>query len=516
MENEFIELLEHQPIVFSANAINANEYITKEQMEQLSKINLSKLELCEPKISDCKDTLESVISNYKETCEIMKVLLENRATKVIPALYRMAMYYIVYRLYDITKKQYVQGIFLKDLDLPHNKFEKWNLRPIQDCKEALDWGENLNIKRDGKKNEILLYMLNEIVGRVYYKNAVDVFGGLGTVTAYMPVRKYTKRCINDFDDSVANFLGVIKLKPFELQEMCKGVIKDIEEKSDYRILEMGKKAYQERIDRIKAKKNSIEDLENAEDRKEIEYAMGLYRIYEAKLKEFSKFKESKDKNGYVINKENLDLENALAYYYIYSFPYNSSSSISGVVSENLRKFKKGINKISTYSERFINVKVTCCDFNEIICSDDINQPDTLLYVDSPYYRTKPYKIGDFSDEQHIQLHDALKSFKGKWVFSCRSTINKKYSYNGEVKINSILEYFEMYSDIGKYVLYHDKDKCNEVMITNFDFNKPDIRTYKFLKFKKYKNKYPEFKDSEFTKLSYDEFLNNISKQKNKM
>jgi hypothetical protein len=232
MDKEFIELLEK---VFpdgagTTKAYNANEKITEEDLTELSQIGRA---------------------DYDTSCEIMRKLLKKdeigEKIDTVPMLYRKAIFFIVYKLYDKDKTEGVQSKVLRDLGLAHNSFTKWDMKPIRDYKEGHDWGANIELKRDGKKNDTLLFLFDGIVSQVKLKKMVDVFGGLGAVTASRPIRKGTKGYINDFDKSIANLLAAIKYKPKELEELCRQTLEEIGEKKYKEIFDDGKKVYQKRI-----------------------------------------------------------------------------------------------------------------------------------------------------------------------------------------------------------------------------------------------------------------------------
>lgn len=526
MDITFIELLEK---VFpdgtgTTKAYNANEKITEEDLIELDKVGKA---------------------SYETSCEIMRMLIDKVSSKdrpeTIPMLYRKAIFFIAYSRYNDVKKEGVQSQVLKDLGLAHNTFSKWGMNPIRDYKEGHDWGADIALERDGKKNDTLLFLFDGIVSRVKYKRIVDIFGGLGAVTASRPIRKGTKGYINDFDKSIANLLAAIKYKPKELEELCRQTLKEIESQQYEKILEKGDDLYRERLNRQYRRydiavdrddyksyskiEKTIKKLKNIEsvELEKIKYAMGLYKKYENEVEDYQESKTEEEKvNGFVIDEEKVDINNALACYYLYSFTFKYKPTITGVQPKNLESFKENISKISDYSERLKNVQVSCCDFKVIIEDEEINSEDTLIYSDSPYWGTKQY-AEKFSDKQHRQLHDSLANFKGKWVFSCRQEMTNNSEYkdkkDGEAKIGSLLEYFEMYADIAKYVAYANEDDTYEIMITNFDFTVPNIETLKSHNAevrgtKNYKEKFEVDGEKGYTKETYEEFLSRIRKSFN--
>ena len=519
MDEEFIEFIEK--VVpdgdGSVRAYNADETITEEELIELSRIGRA---------------------DYETSCTIMRSLLDKREGKTIPLLYRKAIFFIAYNLYDEVKTEGVQSKVVEDLGLAHNTFTKWGLEPIRYYKEGNDWGADIELQRDGKKRNNLLYLFNGIVSRVKYKKFVDVFGGLGAVTASKPIRKGTKGYINDFDIAVANLLGAIKFKPKAFEELCKKTVKEIELKEKEDIFKKGIKLYAERVERQHRRYDiavendnypmyskieaTIKKLEN-EDKavvEKVQYSMGLQKKFEEEVDEYQESKtDEEDEHGFIVDEERVNLNSALAYYYLYAFTYKNKPSITGVNTKNLKAFEKNISKISEYSERLQNVEIRCSDFKLVIEDGEINAEDTLIYADSPYYRTSQYDEG-FTDKQHIQLHDSLKKFKGKWIFSCRDKMTNnskdrdKDKKIGDVEIGSLLEYFEMYDDIAKYVVRLENDRENEIMITNFDFVAPSIQGFKAHEAEVAKKEYEYLIDKErgIIKETYEEFLERIRKE----
>ncbi|CAI3596868.1 MAG: hypothetical protein ACLUC0_07855 [Clostridium neonatale] len=522
MDKEFIELLEKviPHGTGTDRAYNADKKISFEDKKKLSQIGRA---------------------DYDTSCSIMRELIQkitcDGRVEVMPMLYRKAIFFITYMLYHKEKMDGVQSKVLKDLGLAHNSFTKWGMTPIRDYEEGYDWGADIALKREGKKNKELLFLFDGIVSRVKYKKFVDLFGGLGTVTASRPIRKCEKGYINDFDKSIANLLATIKYKPKELEELCRQIVKELELKTDEAIFDYGCELFNKRLEKQYERSDravefdkyeeydkidkTIEKLENLSqaEREKLKYAMGLYKKYEKQVREYSNSKtEEERKSGFIVDEDKVDINNALACYYIYSFCYKYKLSISGVQLKSLKAFEDNISNISEYSKRFKKVQVSCCDFKVILENEEINTEDTLLYSDSPYYRTKQYNEG-FSDEQHIALHNGLANFKGKWVLSCRQKITNNNKYkdkkDGEEKIRSLLEYFEMYADIAKYVVYaNDDNKIYEIMITNFDFKVPNNETFNLHlttldESKNYKGKLEIDGERGYTKETYDEFLTRI-------
>ncbi|WP_160688610.1 DNA adenine methylase [Clostridium sp. C2-6-12] len=520
MDKEFIEFL--KKIVpdgtGSTKAYNADNTITEEELTKLSKIGRA---------------------DHETSCTIMKELLDARQGKTIPMLYRRTIFFIAYSLYDELKTEGVQNKVIEDLGLAHNTFTKWGLEPVRYYREGHDWGADIELHRDGKKSLDLLYLFNAIISREKYIKFVDLFGGLGAVTASRHMRKGTKGYVNDWDKSVANFLAVIKFKPKELEDECKNLLQEIKAKRKKKILDIGKVEYQKRIDNQREKgynasrflggtdedtkrKKVAHKLEISEYREEIEYSLGIYTEFRDEIKKYQNSKTvNEEKNGFIFDEDRADVKRALEFYYLHSFEAIGKNAITGVNEKNYKKFTNNIYRISEYSKRLKDVEIRCSSFKNVIEDEKINKEDTLIYSDSPYYRTKQYDKG-FTDADHIALHDSLKNFKGKWIFSCRDRItnnNKNRNKDkkiGEVKIGNIVRYFEMYADIAKYVIRYEKHENHkyEIMITNFDFVAPTVQGLKAHKAELKNKEYEYVIDGErgIIKETYEEFLDRIRKE----
>lgn len=503
MDKEFIRLLDDviPDGTETTKAYNANRKINKEDLEELCRIPIEK---------------------YDESCLIMKRLIERikGEDKTIPLRYRKAIFFIIYReYYQNTKKNGVQKATIDKIGLSHNVLTKWGLNPILACREGNDLGANLKIKRDGKKNEILTFLINGIISNVEYKTLIEPFSGLGTITASVLMRKGVCGCFNDIDKTIANVLGAIKYKPVELKQECVRILEEIKLKLHEDTFKEGKKKYEERIEHQKRRLKLCTDLEKqheikelikmlntAEDKEDIQYALGIHADFTEKIRGYQE-KTQDEKRGFIVNEDVVDLKMASAFLYLHSLTFKNNTSVTGVNSKNLKVFKDNISLINDYSKRLKKVEIRCGSFRDMLENENFNTTDTLCYIDMPYFRTKQYHHG-FTDKDHMELHDTLQGFKGKVIISCKekSTNNSKYrdKKEGEVMIESFIEYLEMYKDIAKYVARINEDKNYEIVLSNFDFDLPNINTLRYLKGEDIDDEDEE--ECGFIKETYEEFL----------
>ena len=138
--------------------------------------------------------------------------------------------------------------------------------------------------------------------------------------------------------------------------------------------------------------------------------------------------------------------------------------------------EEGLKKISGYSKRLKKVKILHEDFRDII--RNFNQKQTLLYLDSPYISTAEYEVG-FTHKDQIDMINLLKTFKGKWIFSCRASIRNQKNKGEEVreKMRIIAPYLSLFKEQGYFVIEIQTQGNLELMITNYEFIHENIKEF---------------------------------------
>lgn len=216
----------------------------------------------------------------------------------------------------------------------------------------------------------------------------------------------------------------------------------------------------------------------------VNYADGMYE------KTFNKkYKNNEDESSSTIqqykpNKYEADakksfessIELAVAYYFYNSFDIYYASSISGVNDENLSSAKEGLKRVSSYSKRLKKVKILHEDFRDVI--RNFNQEQTLLYLDSPYIATAEYEVG-FTHTDQIDMINLLKTFKGKWIFSCRASVHNQENKGEEIreKMGTMANYLSLFKERGYFVIEIPTQGNLELMITNYEFIHENIREF---------------------------------------
>lgn len=103
-----------------------------------------------------------------------------------------------------------------------------------------------------------------------------------------------------------------------------------------------------------------------------------------------------------------------------------------------RSFATGISEITTkidylseIQKRLSRVIIENRDFENLIKTYD--RKNALFYLDPPYYAAEKFYNSDFSQSDHVRLHDTLKNIKGKFVLS----------YNADKYIMKLYEGFNI-------------------------------------------------------------------------
>jgi DNA adenine methylase len=80
-----------------------------------------------------------------------------------------------------------------------------------------------------------------------------------------------------------------------------------------------------------------------------------------------------------------------------------------------RSFRGSIASLEAVADRFTEVTLECQDYAEVL--DRYDNPDTLFYLDPPYYDTDRdhYRVG--GDFDHQQFVDDLRDRDGDWIVS---------------------------------------------------------------------------------------------------
>jgi len=140
-------------------------------------------------------------------------------------------------------------------------------------------------------------------------------------------------------------------------------------------------------------------------------------------------------------KPKSDLIRAFKYFYL------NRTSFSGIMNKPRWGYRIGssvtpdrwVERIKPVAEKLKNVKITCSDFRDVLCSGNDN---VLCYIDPPYYvAAKGIYSKSFDEKDHQDLCDILKNAKFKFVLSYENSpiINEMYRW-ANIKTESWVYY----------------------------------------------------------------------------
>lgn len=179
----------------------------------------------------------------------------------------------------------------------------------------------------------------------------------------------------------------------------------------------------------------------------------------------------------IINYEKLnagkfknDIQNAVCLFYLTFCSYhNNNKTFNNKLSQT--SYYKALSRINHLSEKLKNIKITRSHALYFL-QKYINCSDLLLYVDPPYPYTEGY-YEDSDEFKHEKLSKILCEFKGKFVYSCRTTFSNSNRRKGFPDYEMRLTIDKLFKNKGLF--YKDiplTNKANtqiERIITNFYF-----------------------------------------------
>jgi DNA adenine methylase len=107
-------------------------------------------------------------------------------------------------------------------------------------------------------------------------------------------------------------------------------------------------------------------------------------------------------------------------------------------------------------ERLARVQIESLPYEEILKRFD--KPETLFYLDPPYFRRKLYRF-NFKDDDFVKLADRLRAIKGKFIVSINDVAEIREIFRGFHQREVDLHYTSQ-KDAGK--------RYPELLITNFE------------------------------------------------
>ncbi|MBR6509700.1 MAG: DNA adenine methylase [Clostridia bacterium] len=151
-----------------------------------------------------------------------------------------------------------------------------------------------------------------------------------------------------------------------------------------------------------------------------------------------------------------DVRRAAMYLKLLRYSYSSSGKSFACQPFDIRKL---FGLIQELEDRMANVVVENQDFETLIKHYD--RPDSLFYLDPPYFSTEDMYEVDFGWDDHVRLRDTLKNIKGKFLLS----------YNDCPEIRDLYKDFSMldFSRVHSMAQRYDAGaQFDELLIANYD------------------------------------------------
>lgn len=119
-----------------------------------------------------------------------------------------------------------------------------------------------------------------------------------------------------------------------------------------------------------------------------------------------------------------DIQRAARYYLLIKNSFGTDLRSFGVKGKNLDNC---IDYLSIVKERLRKTVIENKDFQSLIKTYD--REKALFYLDPPYYQAEEYYDVNFTEQDHIRLHDTLKNIKGKFILSYNNSEYIRQIYN---------------------------------------------------------------------------------------
>ena len=120
-----------------------------------------------------------------------------------------------------------------------------------------------------------------------------------------------------------------------------------------------------------------------------------------------------------------DIKRAARYFYLISESFGTDCRSFGVSSKDIRK---AVDYLKEVLDRLNKVVIENQDFERLIKTYD--RPDSLFYLDPPYYEAEKYYPDRFNPEDHERLQKCLGNLKGRFVLSYNDCQQIRGLYDG--------------------------------------------------------------------------------------
>jgi DNA adenine methylase len=183
-------------------------------------------------------------------------------------------------------------------------------------------------------------------------------------------------------------------------------------------------------------------------------------------------------------KELGDVDLAVKTYFLLrtSFSGKISKSYSFRLSfgnaKNIAKiYFNSLLELELIHNRLKNVIIECMDFRSLL-SKIIDRENVFIYLDPPYYGTEYYYKTSFSEKDHKDLLEILKTAKAKWLLS---------GYANPLYDKELKDFYRIEVPVVKYsygIIQDNKKQAKpraiEVLWANYDITKQEAKLWKNL------------------------------------
>lgn len=154
--------------------------------------------------------------------------------------------------------------------------------------------------------------------------------------------------------------------------------------------------------------------------------------------------------------KDYDMKRAVTYLKLLRYSYSSSGKSFGCQPFSIRSLFSLIQQVS---KRLDNAVIENQDFQVLIKHYD--RPDAFIYCDPPYFSSEYVYDCGFTMDDHIRLHDTLKSAQGKWLLSYNDCPEIRELY----KDCEIFDFSRIHSMVQKF---EAGKEFQELLIGNYD------------------------------------------------
>lgn len=167
-----------------------------------------------------------------------------------------------------------------------------------------------------------------------------------------------------------------------------------------------------------------------------------------------------------------NVDAAVKIYYLLHISFSGdlqacSFSLS-TVNNKAKTFFRGLDKLYAIQERLRNVVIESLDFRDVLKKYK-DKDNTFLYVDPPYYGISYYNA-NFSERDHRELLELLKTAKAKWLLS---------GYQNDLYDEMLRDFYRIEIPVVKHAYgvtknskSKSKPKSMEIIWANYDLKEP--------------------------------------------